>query len=517
MPKPKKDRELEAAEELLKRRKAREKFADFCLYIKPEEPPADHHELLCNHLDLVIKGVIRRLMIFMPPGCAKSTYSSKNFPPYYLGKFPKKAIISGSYDTELTTEFGRQVRNILNDKPYQRIFNTKLSEDSRAKGQWATEEGGTYYACGVGSAVTGRRGDLGLIDDPVKGQEEADSKAVRDKTWKWYRSDFFSRLKPGAAQIIIQTRWNEDDLSGRILSRNGQSTWDGKSGVYKGFDGQDWYVICLPAEAKEDDILGRKPGEWLWPDYYTPESWEEIKAVQTNEGTNWRVWNSLYQQDPQPDEGDFFKREWFEQSRYDLGVHPPVNKYGAGDYAVTPKAGDFTELGVGGFDTDLHLWLIDWWSGQVDKNIWIDAQIKLIRRHDILHWTSEVGVIRRATESTIEARKKEALRNGVGKNFAMHWLSHIGDKGANALAFQMMAMKGEVHIPRCQWGDELIDELVNFIPNANIRDNKVDVCGFFGRILDQVYGPHLLSKPKKEESKDPYGFDDEPEQSWKTM
>lgn len=507
-----KDDVLELAEILQLRRKARSNFADFNRYMFPEESPAFHHEFLCNKLDQVIEGKIRRLMIFMPPGSAKSTYTSKRFPAYFLGRFPKKGIICGSYDTELSTEFGRHVRNYVDDKQYQLLFTTRLAEDSRAKGQWATNEDGTYYACGVGSGVTGRRADLGLIDDPVKGQEEADSKTIREKAWKWYRSDFFTRLKPGAAQIIIQTRWNEDDLSGRILG----DKWDGKSGIYKGFDGQDWHVVCMPAEAKEDDVLGRKPGEWLWPDFFTPETWEEIKAVQTNMGTNFRVWEALYQQNPQPDDGIHFKREWFESGRYDLGKHPPITPYGASDYAVTRGGGDFTEMGIGGYDDKYDLWLTDWWSDQEAADTWIDVQISMAKRHKVYHWISEVGVIRRAIESQLDKRKIERLKDGSGQFFTMHWLPHIGDKAAKAWAFKAMAMAGKVHIPRCKWGDELIDQLVRFIPNANIRDDKVDVCGFFGRILDEVFAPVTVSHEEKR-TKDEYGFDDEPEISWKIM
>jgi hypothetical protein len=501
-----------AVDELYARRKARETFADYCRYLTPEEVPAKHHELICRYVDKVVEGEIRNLLVFAPPGSAKSTYSTKKFPAYYLGRLPKSSIICASYDTDLATEFGRQVRNYVGSDRYQAVFTgTKLSEDSRSKGQWATDAGGFYYATGVGSAIKGRSAKLGEIDDPVKGQAEADSKSVQENTWKWYISDFSTRLVPNSSQIIIQTRWSENDLSGRILP-----DWDGGSGFYEGFDGQQWFVLCLPAEARENDILGRDVGEWLWDDYYTPEEWATIKNRVTNKGTYWRVWNALYQQDPQPDEGDFFKREWFEAHRYDLGKHPAIIAYGAGDYAVTKDGGDYTELGIGGFDSDYHLWLTDWWGGQVDPLDWMTAQLSMIKRHNILHWTSEQGVIRRSVESTINARKKESIRNRTGRNFTMHWLAHIGDKAAKARGFQMMAMAGEVHIPRCKWGDELIDQLVSFIPGANLRDDKVDVCGFFGRILDQVYGPTVVAQEKEREV-DPYGFEEQEEISWKTM
>ena len=154
----------------------------------------------------------------MPPGSAKSTYASIRFPAYYLGRLPEKSIIATSYGDTLATSFGRKVRNLVATREYGVLFeDVTLSEDSRAKGEWETSSGGSYFAAGVGSGITGRRGDLGLIDDPVKGRQEADSETVRQSVWDWFKSDFLTRLKPGAAQIIIQTRWHEDDLSGRLL------------------------------------------------------------------------------------------------------------------------------------------------------------------------------------------------------------------------------------------------------------------------------------------------------------
>lgn len=495
--------EEQAAIILQSRRAARLKFEDFCRYMFPDEPPASHHIILCNALDKVINGDIRRLMVFMPPGCAKSSYTSVRFPPYYLGRFSNKNIISGSYGEGLATSFGRKVRNIVDGAEYGTLFDTTLAEDARAKGEWETKDGGTYFSCGVGSGVTGRRSDLGLIDDPVKGQKDADSPMVREDTWNWYKSDFFSRLKPGAAQIIIQTRWHEDDLSGRILPDD----WNGESGEFEGFDGQMWTVISMPAEARENDILGREVGEWLWTDYYTPEVWEEIKRVQTNDGRDFRVWGSLYQQTPQPDVGVFFKREWF--NRYNLGEQPELSMYGASDYAVSEGKGDHTEHGGGGFDKNDNLWFTHWWSGQETPDVWIDAQLKMARAIKPYAWLAEVGVIRRSVEPYLKKAKRKQRTH-----FRQEWMSHIGDKGANAKGFQGLAAMGQVYIPRCEWGDDLVDQLVKFIPNTNFKDDKVDVCGLFGRILDQAFAPTEMQIVPEVE-KDEYGFDEPEEKSWK--
>ncbi len=438
----------------------------------------------------------------MPPGSAKSTYASVRFPAYFLGRFPQKSIITASYGESLATLFGRRVRNIVASPEYRMLFpGSTLAEDSRAKGEWETSEGGSYFAAGVGTGIAGRRADLGVIDDPVKGRAEADSELVRNNTWDWYKSDFLTRLKPGAAQIIIQTRWHEDDPSGRILPEK----WNGESGEFTGFDGQTWRVICLPAQAGNNDPLGRKLGEWLWPEWFDEAFWHETKRAQQFEDI--RNWTSLYQQTPTPDEGTFFKREWFK--RYRIGDEPRrLSKYGASDYAVTEDGGDFTEHGIGGFDEHEDLWIVGWWSGQKTPDIWIDNQIDLAKDHGPYAWVAEGGQIRRSIESFLKKRLKQRKTY-----FRIEWITSGKDKPANARGFQALASQGKVWVPRCEWGDELIDQLIAF--PAGKYDDKVDVCGLFGRILDQAYGPRSIP-PDEKRKRDAYGDDEEHEDNWKT-
>jgi predicted phage terminase large subunit-like protein len=483
-PKSEEQKAAEAAALILRRRQAQETFVDFCCELTPDELPAAHHVVLCEALDEVARGENDRLMFFLPPGTAKSTYASKKFPAYFLGKYPKKNIICGSYGEGLSTTFGKAVRNIVNSREYNFVFNTKLSEDSRAKGEWETRDGGSYYAVGVGSGVTGRRSDLNLIDDPVKGRKDADSQLVRDEIWNWYLADFLTRLKPGGAQIILQTRWHEDDLSGRILPDD----WNFESGTFIGFDKQPWKVICIPAQAEKNDILGRKEGEYLWTDYIPVKQWEITKETQT--AKDMRNWSALYQQRPQPDSGVFFKREWFK--RFKLGEEPLTSDYGATDYAVTKGGGDFTEHGIGGFDKNKHLWMKDWWSGQETLDVSIEEQVKLARIHKPYSWISEVGVIRRAVEPFLIKRQ----RDSDGEIFRMEWFNHIGDKGAHARSIQAMASQGMVHIPYCDWGEALIDQLVKFIPNTNYQDDKVDVMGLLGRKVDTAFTPSKIEEEK---------------------
>lgn len=439
----------------------------------------------------------------MPPGSAKSTYASIRFPAYFLGRLPEKSIITASYGENLATTFGRKVRNLVDSNEYKMLFpRVSLSEDSRAKGEWETNRGGSYFAAGIGTGITGRRGDLGLIDDPVKGRAEADSEQVRNSTWDWYKSDFLTRLKPGAAQIIIQTRWHQLDLAGRILPES----WKGESGDFIGFDGQTWKVICLQAQAGDNDPLGRLPGEWLWPEWFTEAYWLETKQAQQSEDI--RNWISLYQQTPTAEQGTFFKREWFK--RYRFGDEPKrLSKYGASDYAVTDSGGDYTEHGLAGFDELEDLWLLDWWSGQKTPDVWIDEQIRIARIHSPYCWVAEGGTIRRSIEPFLLKQLRESKAY-----FRIEWLTSNKDKAANARGFQALASQGKVWIPRCEWGDMLIEQLVGF--PAGKRDDKVDVCGLFGRILDQTYGPRGIQKDEHIK-KDPYGQTEDEDDSWKTI
>lgn len=166
--------------------------------------PALHHKLIINELEKVERGETRRLMLILPPGSAKSTYSSMEFPPWYLGRNPGKLIIGASNVADLAVRFGRKARNIVGSKEFKAVFEDSLSSDAAASDDWETVRGSEYKAVGVGGTIAGRRGDLGLIDDPVKSKEAAESERERNKMWDWYVNDFETRLKPDSRQILIQ-------------------------------------------------------------------------------------------------------------------------------------------------------------------------------------------------------------------------------------------------------------------------------------------------------------------------
>ncbi len=249
--------------------------------------PARHHQLLIHELEDVAGGVCDRLMVLMPPGSAKSKYISELFPAWLLCRRPQATIIAASHTGELAERFGRKVRNSIVE--HGDLLGYGLAGDRKAAGQWETDQGGEYFAVGVGGAVTGRRADLGIIDDPVKSREEAESATIREKVWDWYRSDFYTRLKPGAAVVVVQTRWHEEDLSGKLLAEM-------ETG------GDRWRVLKLPAFANsQDDPLGRAVNEPLWPGW---ESADELNRKRAALGE--RDFGALFQQDPRPAGTSFF-------------------------------------------------------------------------------------------------------------------------------------------------------------------------------------------------------------------
>jgi hypothetical protein len=188
--------------------------------------PARHHRLLIDKLEAVTRGDIDRLAVFMPPGAAKSTYASILFAPWYFGVYPDHCIIAASHTAELAEKWG-DVSETWSANT-RSCLGAGLAPDSQAAGRWETDRGGEYFAAGVGGAIAGRRADLVVIDDPVRSREDADSELIRDKTWDWYKSDLYTRLKPGGRIVLIQTRWHEDDLAGRLLAdmATGGDQWE---------------------------------------------------------------------------------------------------------------------------------------------------------------------------------------------------------------------------------------------------------------------------------------------------
>lgn len=259
--------------------------------------PTKHLLLLSKKLVDVTAGRTTRLIVEMPPRHGKSQLCSRYFPAWYFGIKPQNNIILTSYEADFAASWGRMARDII-EKHGEELFDIRVRSDSSAANRWEIEgHGGGMITAGVGGAITGRGGNVLIVDDPIKNAEEAHSKLRRDKIWDWYKSTLYTRLEPGGAIIVIMTRWHEDDLVGRLLNPEYGEV-------------EMWERVNFPAIATKDDILGRKPGEALWPNRYNIEELERIKGTV---GSYW--FESLYQQQPSPPEGSILKREWWKYYR----------------------------------------------------------------------------------------------------------------------------------------------------------------------------------------------------------
>ena len=412
-------------------------------------------------------------MIFMPPRHGKSELASKRFPAWCLGRDPKRQIIAASYNSDLANDFGRNVRNLVNEPEFGQVFpNVTLAPDSQAANRMNTNHKGAYVAAGVGTAVTGRGAHIALIDDPFKDREEADSERRRDLVWDWYRSTLYTRLMPGGAIVLIQTRWHEDDLAGRILEQ----------------EGDQWEVLELPAISKA--------GEALWPEWYPIDALERIRAT-----VGPREWSALYQQQPQPDEGTFFKREWFTP----WSKLPSLRYYGTSDYAVTDGGGDYTVHRIWGIAPDGDVYRVAGYREQATSDKWIEAKLDLIAKYKPLAWFGEGGVIQKAIEPMLKRRMRE--RNIYCR---LEWLPSVADKPTRARSFQAMAATGRVHF---EPGADISEHLV--FP-AGKHDDDVDCSSLIGRAIDQAH-PAIVQAPRNKSPRDGYWPKAEADNDWMTV
>ena len=502
----------QAAEEMLRRSRARTSLIDFTRYTFPQYRPSDHHFQIAEGLERVARGECKRLMITMPPRHGKSELASRRFPSWVLGDDPNKNLISASYNSDLASDFGREVRNIVNSQQFSNVFpDVALAKDSAAANRWHTNGRGGYVAAGIGTAVTGRGAHIFTIDDPVKDRQEAESETNQKRAYDWYTSTAYTRLEStldeeltdedlfwdvGAslaeglitpfegAIILIQTRWHENDLSGRLLvdMENGADQWD---------------LLNLPAISDS--------GKALWSSKYPLSRLRDIeKAI------GGRDFSALYQQDPTPDDGNYYKRDWFK--RYHPADLPEtLNKYATSDLAAT-EDGDFTEHTVFGLDANDDSYILENWHGQTSTDVWCEQLLRLHKEHEFLAWFPEGGSIFKAVEPFLQKMMQERRQY-----INIEKINPIHNKVISSRSFQGRASQGKIYIPHGPDGDRMIEQLLKF-PQGKYDDFN-DTCSLWGRALDETYKANLPTlKESGKVSRWDKAFDDDNDASnWKTI
>jgi predicted phage terminase large subunit-like protein len=402
--------------------------------------PALHHQRILKALESVSSGETQRLILLLPPGSAKSTYASRIFPAWWLGQHPASAVIAASHTATLSEHFGRGVRDLVAEKGA--VLGLTLRQDVRAAGNFETVDGSQYFAVGVQGAVTGRRADLALVDDPIRSLNDAESFSAREHLWEWFRSELVTRMKPGGRIVLIMTRWHSDDLAGRLIERGG------------------WDVLRFPAFAEADDPLGRQVGGALWPAWENEDALLEKKALLGE-----RHFSALFQQAPLREAGQLFDPR---KVRI-VDVVPRGTCVRAWDLAAS--LGD-----AGNPDWTVGVKLVRDETGQ----IFVDDVIRFralaadvaARIHDAAQHDGREVTIGLPQDPGQAGKAQILYLTQLLAGYRVVASPESGNKATRAMPIASQISAGSVAMRRACWNGEFLDEIANF-PNG-AKDDQVD-------------------------------------------
>jgi predicted phage terminase large subunit-like protein len=407
---------------------------------------------MAQAFDDIANGKLKRLIINMPPRHTKSEFASHLFPAYLLGKNPKLKIIEATHTADLAVNFGRKVRDLIDGEEYRELFpETELKADSRSAGKWLTNKGGEYYAAGIGGALAGRGADLFIIDDPHSEQDAMSDKAL-EEAYEWYMAGPRQRLQPGGAIVIVMTRWNKKDLTGRLTKKMAQD------------EGADqWKIIEFPA------IL--PSGKPLWDSFWKLEELEGIKA-----SVSPSKWAAQYMQRPTGEGISIIPKEWFNIWEEEK---PPKCQYLIQSYDTAflkSERADFTAITTWGVfypegkigeeiysGDEAHLILIDCIKERYD---FPELKNEALRLYD--YWEPDTVIIE-AKASGIPL-VQELRRIGIPVNTFSPGKGQ--DKIARLNSVSPIFQDGRVWVPDNRFGEELMEEVSDFPAGEN--DDLVD-------------------------------------------
>ena len=444
---------LSILDELNRRKTKTKSQTDFLAYVKHVWPGfihGKHHSIMAKAFERVTAGELKRLIINMPPRHTKSEFASYLLPSWFLGKYPTKKVIQTSHTAELATDFGRKVRNLVDSELYKTVFPAiSLQSDSKAAGRWNTSHGGTYFAIGVGGAVTGKGADLLIIDDPHSEQEATLAEInpeIYDKTYEWYTSGPRQRLQPGGSIVIVMTRWSKRDLTGQVL----------KAAAQRG--GDDWEVIEFPA------IL--PSGNPLWPGFWSLEELSALKEELPN-----AKWMAQYQQNPTSETSAIVKREWWQVWEDES---PPYcefvlqswdtafEKTNRADYSACTTWGVFSRLDDTGLP-QTNIILLNAFRKRMEF-----PELKKVALEQRDEWSPDSIIIEKKASGAPLIYELRAMGIPVQEFTPVRG----NDKISRLNAVSDIFASGKVWVPNTQWAEEVIDEVASF--PAGEHDDYVD-------------------------------------------
>jgi len=430
-------------EEKTKQEKVHDSFLDFVKHVWPEFIEGKHHKKIAEKFNQIAKGKIKRLIINMPPRHTKSEFASFLLPSWMVGRKPNLKIIQSTHTTELAIRFGRKAKTLMDSQEYKEVFKTRLREDSQAAGKWETEQGGEYYAAGVGSAITGRGADLLIIDDPHSEQDALNVHAL-ERAYDWYTSGPRQRLQPGGAIVVVMTRWNMKDLTGMLLKNQ------------KELKSDQWELIEFPAILPDNQPV--------WPEYWKLSELESVKA-----SLSIQKWNAQWMQNPTAEEGSIIKREWWRKWTRDY-IPDCIHIIQSYDTAFMKKeTADFSAITTWGVfykdedRNDANIILLDALKERLEF-----PELKARALQMYQEWTPDAFVV-------------EAKASGAPLIFELRRMgipvqeftpTRGNDKISRVNSVSDLFASGKVWAPPKRWAEEVIEEMAAF-PNSD-HDDLVD-------------------------------------------
>ena len=427
--------QLQERLDLLNARDAcRDSFMEYIRHIWPGFIEGDHHRLIADKLTRVAKGELKRLIVNMPPRHTKSEFASIYFPSWMMGLKPDLKIMQTTHTADLSINFGRKVRNLMDTDEYKNIFpEASLAADSKSAGKWQTGGGGEYFAAGVGGAIAGRGADLLIIDDPHS-EQDAMSLPLLDSCYEWYTSGPRQRLQPGGTIVIVMTRWSTADLTGRLLSRQTENNAD------------QWEVVELPAVFEDS-------GNVLWPEFWKREELDAVKA-----SIPVSKWNAQYQQNPTSEEGAIIKREWW--NLWEKDDPPPCSyiiqsydtafsKKETADYSAITTWGVFSPSDGAGE----AIILLD-----AQKGRWDFPELKAVAQEQYNEFEPDMVLIEAQASGTPLTHELRAM----GIPVVNYRPSRGNDKMTRVHAVSPVFEAGMVWAPDHVFADEVIEECAAF-------------------------------------------------------
>ena len=431
----------QAKSNLVIRAKAQNDFMAFVKHVYEGFIEGDHHKKVAKQFEKLAANPGSRIIVNMPPRHTKSEFASYLLPAWLIGKNPTLKIIQTTHTAELAVRFGRKVRNLMELDLYKAIFpDVELRVDSKAAGRWETEQGGEYYAAGVGGAITGRGADLLIIDDPHS-EQDALSETAMESAYEWDTSGPRQRLQPGGSIVVVMRRWSLKDLTGKLIKAQGADVMS-----------DQWDMIEFPAILPSDNIL--------WPEFWKKEELLKVKA-----SLSLNKWNAQWQQNPTAEEGAIIKKEWW--NVWESERVPPVSyimqsydtafsKKETADYSAITTWGIF-QPEEGGPD---HIILLD-----ARKGRWDFPELKSVAKEEYKYWDPDMVIIEAKASGTPLTDELRTMgipvinytpSKGRDKHTRMHMVAPIFESGM-------------VWAPDKKFSEDVIEECVAF-PNGDNDD-----------------------------------------------